>query len=504
MNAPALPGALAPTAFQIIPIAALAPSTTRTQARRRARFTKEELAELAASIKVVGVMQPILARPHPKPSDTIKYEIVAGERRWLAGKIAGLAAIPTVVRDVADADIITLQLTENLQRKTIDQLEEAEGYAELRQERKINADQVADLLGVSRTTVFNRLKLLDLVPAAKEQLDAGKLSPSVALLIARLPDPAMQAKATKGCMGIQTAHGNFEYYGDNGVPLTHEQAEKYINEEFTTRLEGSAAISKAKAEGTAIIAGKDAEAIWKNSYGGPTGYVELGESYWSGNKRMPYSKTLGDNPAGVVLIQNPRTGEAAKCLPRDRAIAIFKEKKATLPNELQPRDTGRYVAPVKNAAAAARDRASAAKLAEKQRLEAEIRIAVFKAMRARYPTKLGKPELLEALDLMSDGVPYNQDRELAPPPKSLDKCTERQLVHEVLDSIYCLDDQGECAGSEKEFTAAAKRYGVNVAKITKDLTAAAAAKRKDQADTANVKAKLAKASPLVKAKGKKK
>lgn len=483
MNAPAAAAALTQAAFNIHLLVEFAPSTTRTQARRRARFTKEELAELAANIKAVGIMQPIVARPHPKPVAPIKYEIIAGERRWLAAAQAGLVDIPTIVRDVQDADRVTLQLTENLQRKTIDQVEEAEGYDELRKDRKINADQVADLMGVSRTTVFNRLKLLDLSPDARKPLDEGKLSPSVALLIARLPDPKMQAKAAKGCLGDYKALSGFDAEDSAyGAPLTYKDAEQYIKEEFTTRIEGTAAINKAKSEGKAVIAGKEAEEIWKRSHAGPAGHIELGEHYWSGGVRKSYAAALGDNPPGMVLIQSPHSGAAVKCLAREKAIAIFKEKKLKLPDELEPRSTGgspTTTAKPKSPEVAAKERAKKAREEMKEQLEVDIQIAVFKAVRAKSPAKLGKPELLELITKLDDYGYGDRDSELCPRPKSLKNCTERELVRFVIDELYGngIGDRYENDGTA--LAAAAKRYGINVARIEKELTEKAEAKLKE-------------------------
>ena len=499
MNAPTTTLALTEEAFRILALVELAPSSTRTQERRRARFTDAEITELAANIKAVGIILPIIVRPHPKPSGPVKYEIVAGERRWLAADKAGLVTAPVIVRAIADTDIVQFQLTENLQRKTIDQLEEAEGYDELRKVRKINADQVADLLGVSRTTVFNRLKLLDLAPDARKYLDEGKISPSVALLIARLPDPKLQAKAAKGC-ALARDLGNFnpeESAFDH--PLTHEDAEKYIKEEFTARIEGTAAINKAKAEGKPVIAGKEAVEIWKRAYGGPAGYIEIGETYWQGGKRKSYASTLGDNPPGTVLIQSPHTGAAVKCLPRADAVKIFNEKKIKLPDGLEPRNTtssssGSDDKPQTPAAKAKAEAERAKEFAKRRReemkelLEADVRVATFKAARAKYPSKLGKPELLQLVAMLDDYGLSDVDRELAPRPKSLNGCTERELVGFVLDDLYCVDpDDGYSRGDDDMF-AAAKRYGVNVDKIRKDLTAKAEAQLKEEDAAAAAKA----------------
>ncbi len=229
MNAPIAAAAVAPAAFHIVPIAAFAPSSTRTQARRRARFSKEKLAELAANLKKVGVMEPVIARPHPKPTAAVKYEIVAGERRWLAADLAGLVEIPAMVRDVPDADLVALQLSENLERETIDQLGEAEGYDELRKLKKFSADQVADLLGVSRATVFNRLKLLDLCPEASAALEKGELTPSNAMLIARIGHHDTQRRALKESKQSDYSDG----------PMPYRELREHIEEHYMVDLKGA-------------------------------------------------------------------------------------------------------------------------------------------------------------------------------------------------------------------------------------------------------------------------
>lgn len=489
MNAPAPHAVFSASAPHLI--VTFAPSTTRTQARRRARFGKEELAELAANVKAVGIMQPIVARPHPKPIAPVKYEIVAGERRWLAASLAGLIEIPAIIRDVADADLITLQLTENLQRKTIDQLEEAEAYDELRKAKKITADQVADLLGTSRSTVFNRLKLLDLAPEAREMLDEGKITPSVALLVARLPDPKLQAKAAAGCANGIT--GDFEPEETMDGPLTYNDAERYIKEEFTARIEGAAAINKAKSEGKSVITGKEAESIWKSYHGSPNGYIDLAATYWLDTKRRSYSAVLGDNPPGIVLIQSPHTGAAVKCLPRADVIRIFNEKKVELPHELQPRGAPAARKPGSPAAAAKakdeaeKEREKRAREERKAQLDIDIRIAVFKAVRAKAPAKLGKPELIELLGYLEDA--YAQvDRLLCPRGKTLANCNEKELARICIEQLYGPEIDDSYYNSKPLF-AAAKRYGVNVAKIQKEMTTAAVEKLKAQASAPKKKAK---------------
>ena len=133
------------------------------------------LAELADSIKAQGVMQPILARPVGDG----RYEIIAGERRWRAARLAGLATVPALVREVADRDALALALIENIQREDLNPLEEAAGLKRLLEEFGMTHADAAEALGRSRTAITNALRLLELAPPVQELLREGKLaSPS--------------------------------------------------------------------------------------------------------------------------------------------------------------------------------------------------------------------------------------------------------------------------------------------------------------------------------------
>ena len=163
---------------------------------RRKRFDKALLQELADSIKgTQGVIQPIVLRPHPKPTPLVKYEIVAGERRWVGSGMAAFDSILGVVRDLDDEQVLEIQLVENLQREGLHEMEEAEGYQELMKLKKLTADEVGDKIGKSRRYVFNRLKLLDLCPGARQAFYAGEINASVALYLARIPVPELQLEA---------------------------------------------------------------------------------------------------------------------------------------------------------------------------------------------------------------------------------------------------------------------------------------------------------------------
>jgi ParB family chromosome partitioning protein len=129
------------------------------------------LKELAASIKAQGIMQPILVRPVPGG----KFEIIAGERRWRASRIAGLESVPVLVREVPDNAALAMALIENIQREDLNPLEQATGIQRLVNEFGATHDQAADMVGRSRSAVTNLLRLLTLAEPVRDLLQQGKL-----------------------------------------------------------------------------------------------------------------------------------------------------------------------------------------------------------------------------------------------------------------------------------------------------------------------------------------
>lgn len=194
MNAPAEP--TQDLGFREIPIRELAVSTTHVQAARRRRYAEAALNELAASIRSCGVLQPILVRPL-SGSEIHSFEIVAGERRYIASSRAGMEYVPAFVRALTDAEVLEAQLIENIQREELDPISEAEGLKELMDLKQINVDELGELLGKSRSGIYQRLKLLQLPPEAREALEQGKLDVSRAELVGRIVDPKQQAIALK-------------------------------------------------------------------------------------------------------------------------------------------------------------------------------------------------------------------------------------------------------------------------------------------------------------------
>lgn len=141
----------------------------------RTHMDQESLAELAASIKAQGVMQPILVRAVDSTPGAERYEIVAGERRWRASQLAGLAEVPVLVRSIPDEQALEMALIENIQRENLNPLEEAQGLQRLIDEFGLTHQQAADAVGRSRPAASNLLRLLQLTPAVQELLMSGQL-----------------------------------------------------------------------------------------------------------------------------------------------------------------------------------------------------------------------------------------------------------------------------------------------------------------------------------------
>jgi len=137
----------------------------------RTKMDEASLQELAASIRTQGLMQPILVRPVPGE----RYEIIAGERRWRAAKLAGLAEIPVVVRDVPDQTALAMALIENIQRENLNPLEEAQGVQRLVSEFSLTHQEAADAIGRSRTATTNLLRLLNLEKSVQRLMFDGRL-----------------------------------------------------------------------------------------------------------------------------------------------------------------------------------------------------------------------------------------------------------------------------------------------------------------------------------------
>ena len=157
----------------------------------RRRFDDASLAELASSIKAQGIMQPIVVRKTGSGGASgdkrVAYEIIAGERRFRAAQLAGLAEVPVIVKDVDDRTALTLALIENLQRQDLNAIEEALGLQRLIAEFSFTHEQAADAVGKSRSAVSNLLRLLELAAPVQDRVIAGTLEMGHARALAPLP-----------------------------------------------------------------------------------------------------------------------------------------------------------------------------------------------------------------------------------------------------------------------------------------------------------------------------
>jgi ParB/RepB/Spo0J family partition protein len=223
------------TRFADLPHAAI----MRSKTNPRTHFDRAFLQDLAANIAALGILQPILVRPLPgnRIEDSLAdwipgtprptHEIVAGEQRWRAAGIAGLRTVPAMIRELGDEQVLEIQLVENLKRRDLHALEEAEGYERLLAATGLTVEQVAERIGRKRTYVYNSLSLLRLIPEARAAFyDAErKLTRSVAELIARHTE-TLQPAIMKDVLA-------FDHLGE---PMSFRKAREHIANTYTLQL----------------------------------------------------------------------------------------------------------------------------------------------------------------------------------------------------------------------------------------------------------------------------
>lgn len=170
----------------------------------RKHFNESYLNELAESIKKNGIMQPIIVRP--LPNDPARYEIIAGERRWRASKLAQLSSIPAIIRNLDDKQALELAIIENIQRQDLSPLEEAASYQRLVDDFAYTQEEIASTVGKSRSHIANLLRLLTLPERVKHYLEEQKISMghARALLNAPLPEKMVETVVSRGLNVRQT------------------------------------------------------------------------------------------------------------------------------------------------------------------------------------------------------------------------------------------------------------------------------------------------------------
>lgn len=170
--------------FDEIPVAAITPNPRQP----RQIFDEEALVELAESIKEVGLLQPVVVRP----TAADRYEIVMGERRWRACQLAELTAVPAIVKETTDGDLLREALIENLHRQQLNALEEAAAYQQLLEDFNATHEELARRVGRSRPHISNTIRLLNLMPSVQRRVAAGVLSAGHARALLAVEDPQAQ------------------------------------------------------------------------------------------------------------------------------------------------------------------------------------------------------------------------------------------------------------------------------------------------------------------------
>lgn len=172
----------------------------------RKHFNKENIEELAASIKENGVIQPLTARKRAAGG----YEIIAGERRWRAAQVAGLHEVPVIIKNITDTEALQLAIIENVQREDLDPMEEAEAYQRLMQEFSLSQQQVSEKVGKERSTIANALRLIALPNEIKDMVSKKILSVGHAKVLMAVVHKNEQIKLAKNAIEKQLSVRSLE------------------------------------------------------------------------------------------------------------------------------------------------------------------------------------------------------------------------------------------------------------------------------------------------------
>ena len=211
----------------------------------RREFDEAALKELADSIRQYGVIEPILVQKKAKG-----YEIIAGERRWRAARLAGLKKVPVLVREYSDREVVEISLIENLQREDLNPIEEALAYQRLSKEFSLKQKEIAEKVSKNHSTITNALRLLKLDARVQELLAQGKLSVGQARPLLALEDDEKQFAAAQKILELQMSAREVEKYvkrlqepakpkkekEDPGVALTYRNLENQLKERLGSKV----------------------------------------------------------------------------------------------------------------------------------------------------------------------------------------------------------------------------------------------------------------------------
>lgn len=197
----------------------------------RKHFDEAALSELSDSISKHGLLQPILVRSKPNGG----YEIIAGERRWRACRMAGLRTVPVVIKEMSEREVMEAALIENLQREDLNPVEEALGYRSLMVSYNLTQEQLAEAMGKSRSAVANTLRLLELTPEETEQLKKGRISAGHARVLVSLEkNSPLRAELLKAALSGASVR-ELEKLAKEQKPVS--PAKKPVKNNFYTEVE---------------------------------------------------------------------------------------------------------------------------------------------------------------------------------------------------------------------------------------------------------------------------
>ena len=234
------------SAYQLLPIYKVEPNPDQP----RHDFDEEELQALADSITVHGIIQPLTVREMPNGY----YQIIAGERRWRAARMANLSAVPAVIIEADDKKAMELALIENLQRQDLNPLEEALGYQTLMNEYGLTQEEAAGRVGKSRPAVANALRLLGLCPEVQERVRKGELSAGHARAILQLKSEKKQQEAAQKIVALGLSVRQAELLCKNMSKEPVPQKKEVFAVDYVAECEKS--LSKHLGRGVKIVNGK--------------------------------------------------------------------------------------------------------------------------------------------------------------------------------------------------------------------------------------------------------
>ena len=232
--------------YQLLPIHKVEPNANQP----RQDFDEEELASLADSIGTHGIVQPLTVRQLPSGY----YQIIAGERRWRAARIAGLHEVPAVVIEADDKKTMELALIENLQRQDLNPVEEALGYQTLMADYGLTQEEAAQQVGKSRPAVTNALRLLGLCPEVLELLRSGQITAGHARAILTLKSEKKQQEAAKKILALALSVRQAETLCKNMTKEPEKKKEEIFAVDYVAECEKQ--LSKHLGRGVKIVNGK--------------------------------------------------------------------------------------------------------------------------------------------------------------------------------------------------------------------------------------------------------